>query len=70
MATEALSGRLARQSQHLPVVGINDDFLVQYKVRIVAGHKVGISDKYIKRHPEIVKDVCQRIEQAYFSGKG
>ena len=39
------------------------------KSRILAGHKVGISDKYIMRHPEIVAGVCKQVEKAYFGGK-
>jgi integrase len=39
------------------------------KSRILAGHDVGISDKYIRRHPEIVTGVCRQVEKAYFASK-
>ena len=40
---------------------------VQYEVaRILAGHRTGMSDHYVKRRPSIVAEACQAIEQAYF----
>lgn len=36
------------------------------KARLLAGHKVGISDHYIKRNPKMVEDVCIAIEKHYF----
>jgi integrase len=40
---------------------------VQYEhVRILAGHRSGMSDHYVKRRPKIVEDACAAIERAYF----
>jgi integrase len=40
---------------------------VQFEtVRILAGHRVGMSDHYVKRRPDIVTDACRAIERSYF----
>jgi integrase len=37
-------------------------------VRILAGHSSGISDHYVKRRPQMVKDACDAIRSAYGIG--
>ncbi len=40
---------------------------VQYEhARILGGHRLGMSDAYIKRRPKLVADACKAIELAYF----
>ena len=40
---------------------------VQFEhARILAGHRTGMSDHYIKRDPEMVADACRAIEERYF----
>lgn len=34
--------------------------------QILAGHKTGMSDRYVKRNPMMVADVCEAIERHYF----
>jgi integrase len=34
--------------------------------QILAGHKTGVQDHYIKRNPRMVTDACGAIERAYF----
>lgn len=33
--------------------------------KLLAGHRVGISDAYVKRNPSIVADACEAIERHY-----
>jgi integrase len=37
-------------------------------VRILAGHSSGISDHYVKRRPQMVKNACDAIRSAYGIG--
>lgn len=34
--------------------------------KMLAGHRVGIADHYLKRNPKMVADACKTIEKAYF----
>jgi len=34
--------------------------------KMLAGHRVGIADHYLKRNPRMVADACHTIEEAYF----
>jgi integrase len=34
--------------------------------QILAGHKTGVKDNYIRRNPKMVADACQAIERHYF----
>ena len=36
------------------------------QAKILAGHKVGISDAYLKRNPRMVANACRAIEKHYF----
>ena len=35
-------------------------------VQVLAGHRQGMSDHYVKRNPFMVEHACQAVEQAYF----
>lgn len=37
--------------------------------KLLAGHKVGMSDQYVRRNPRMVKDACEAIYAKYFPGK-
>jgi len=40
---------------------------VQFQtVQVLAGHRVGMSDHYVKRNPSLVADACKAIEKSYF----
>lgn len=40
---------------------------VQFEhARILAGHRTGMSDHYLKRNPKIVAEACAAVERAYF----
>jgi len=34
--------------------------------QILAGHRTGIADAYVRRNPAMVKDACEAIERHYF----
>ncbi len=36
------------------------------QAKMLAGHRVGISDHYLKRNPSMVADACRAIEERYF----
>ncbi len=36
------------------------------QAKMLAGHRVGISDHYLKRNPSMVDDACRAIEKVYF----
>ena len=36
------------------------------QAKMLAGHRVGISDHYLKRNPAMVADACRAIGEAYF----
>lgn len=36
------------------------------QARLLAGHRCGISDHYIKRNPKMVAEACKLIERHYF----
>lgn len=36
------------------------------QIRVLAGHRTGISDHYVRRRPTLVADACRAIEEAYF----
>jgi hypothetical protein len=39
---------------------------VQYEhVRVLAGHRTGMSDRYVKRNPKLVASVCAAIRREY-----
>ena len=41
---------------------------VQYEhARVLAGHRLGMSDHYVKRRPRLVASACAAIEAAYFA---
>lgn len=43
-----------------------EDVSVGNAAEMVAGHKTGIKDRYVLRHPEKATDVCAAVEQHYF----
>lgn len=44
----------------------SDDHVEFEKARILAGHRTGMADHYIKRNPKMVAAACRAIEQQYF----
>ena len=43
--------------------GITDSLTIS---SLIAGHKTGIKDRYVKRNPQMVKAGCEAIERHYF----
>lgn len=40
------------------------------QAKLLAGHRVGISDHYVRRNPKMVADACEAIERHYWGGNG
>jgi hypothetical protein len=46
--------------------GIRTMGFMQREGQLLAGHRTGIKDHYVKRNPTMVADCCSAIEQQYF----
>jgi integrase len=62
---EAIQFSQVRDSAYTAAVEAGVDLNI---CRILAGHSSGISDHYVKRRPQMVKDACDAIRSAYGIG--